>query len=147
LPADDHCCGWLALLPPPAPPRLLRSDERAQAAVIGAGFTGLAVARQLAAHRPQWRIIVLEAQRVGEGASGRNSGFIVDLPHYQPQRGVEGNRRLTRLGRAGRDALRTLVRAHAIDCAWTEGGRLHGAVGGRGNARPRRFLRWPRRDG
>ncbi len=129
LPVDDHYCGWLALLPPPAPPRRLLSDQRAQAAVIGAGFTGLAVARQLAAHQPHWRIVILEAQRVGEGASGRNSGFIVDLPHFEPQRGVEGNRRLTRLGRAGRDALQTLVRAHAIDCEWAECGRLHGAVG------------------
>jgi glycine/D-amino acid oxidase-like deaminating enzyme len=129
LPADDHGCGWLALLPPPAPPRRRVSNQGAQAAVIGAGFTGLAVARQLAVHRPDWRIVVLEAQRVGEGASGRNSGFVVDLPHHEPRRGVEGTRRLMRLGRAGQDVLRTLVRAHEIDCAWTEWGRLHGAVG------------------
>lgn len=129
LPADDHGCGWLALLPPPAPPRCLLSNQQGQAAVIGAGFTGLAVARQLAAHRPDWRIIVVEGQRVGDGASGRNSGFVVDLPHYEPRRGVEENKRLVRLERAGQDALRTLVRAQAIECAWAECGRLHGAVG------------------
>jgi glycine/D-amino acid oxidase-like deaminating enzyme len=121
LPADDHGCGWLALLPPPAPPRHLLSNQHGQAAVIGAGFTGLAVARQLAAHRPDWRIIVVEAQRVGDGASGRNSGFVVDLPHYEARRrGVEENRRLVRLERAGQDALRTLERAQAIECAWAE---------------------------
>ena len=129
LPADDRGCGWLALLPPPAPPRRLLSNQHALAVVIGAGFTGLAVARQLAAHRPDWRIIVVEAERVGDGASGRNSGFVVDLPHYEPRRGVEENQRLVRLERAGQDALRTLVRAHAIDCAWADCGRLHGAVG------------------
>lgn len=72
---------------------------------------------------------MLEAQRVSAGASGRNSGFVVDVGHYEPTLGVEGNRRLVRLGRAGLDLLRTLMRAHAIECAWTERGRLHGAVG------------------
>ena len=132
LPADDHGCGWLALLASLAPPRHLLSNKHAQAVVIGAGFTGLAVARRLAAHRPDWRIILVEAQRVGDGASGRNSGFVVDLPHYERRWGVEGNQRLVRLQRAGQDALRTLVRAHAIDCAWAECGRLHGAVGDAG---------------
>lgn len=129
FPADDRGCGWLAMLPPPAPPLPLLANQPAHAAVIGAGFTGLAVARQLAAHRPDWRIVMLEAQRVGDGASGRNSGFVVDLPHYEPRWGVEENQLLVRLERAGQDALRALVRAQAIDCAWAECGRLHGAVG------------------
>ncbi len=129
LPHDDQGCGWIAALPPPAPARRLTSQERADCVVVGGGFTGLATARQLALHRPGWRIVVLEAQRAGYGASGRNSGFVVDVGHYQPKLGVEGNRRLVRLGRAGREHLRAQVREHAIDCAWTERGRLHGAVG------------------
>jgi glycine/D-amino acid oxidase-like deaminating enzyme len=129
LPQDDDGCGWTALLPPLPAPRRLSGSERADAAVLGAGVTGLAVARRLALLQPQWRIAVLEARRVGGGASGRNSGFVVDLPHYIPDRGVDGNRRLLRLGRAGLQALREVVRAHAIECDWTEGGRLHGAAG------------------
>jgi glycine/D-amino acid oxidase-like deaminating enzyme len=129
LPADDDRCGWIAMLPCTGPPRSVASDEWADCAVIGAGFTGLAAARRLAQHRPDWRVVVLEAQRVGWGASGRNSGFVVDAGHYDPALGVEGNRRLVRLGRAGRDQLRELVHAHGIDCAWTERGRLHAAVG------------------
>lgn len=132
LPNDDHGCGWITTLPPMAPARRLASEQRADCVVVGAGFTGLAAARRLAAHRPNWRIVVLEAERVGFGASGRNSGFVVDVGHYEPQLGVEGNRRLVRLGRAGLEQLRALVRAHAIDCAWTERGRLHGAVGDAG---------------
>src|SRR5215475_6737963 len=120
LPRDDDACGWTALLPPLPPPHRLQGAQHADAAVIGAGFTGLAVARRLAALRPEWRIAVLDAQRVGGGASGRNSGFIVDLPHYIKARGVDGNRRLLRLGRAGLQHLRELVRTHAIACDWTE---------------------------
>ena len=129
LPNNDHSCGWIALLPALAPARRLAGEQRADCVVVGAGFTGLAVARRLATHRPNWRIAMLEAERVGFGASGRNSGFIVDVGHYEPRAGIEGNRRLVRLGRAGLEQLRGLVRAHAIDCAWTERGRLHGAVG------------------
>ncbi len=132
FPNDDHGCGWVAMLPPLASARRLVSEQRADCAVVGAGFTGLAVARQLAMHRPSWHIAVLEAERVGFGASGRNSGFVVDVGHCEPKLGVEGNRRLVRLGRAGLEQLRTLVGAHAIDCAWTERGRLHGGVGDRG---------------
>ncbi len=132
LPHDDDACGWSALLPALAPARRLCGAERADCAVIGAGFTGLAAARWLATLRPEWRIAVLDAQRVGGSASGRNSGFVVDLPHYIPARGVEGNRRQLRLGRAGLQEVRALVRAHAVDCDWTERGRLHGAAGDEG---------------
>ena len=135
FPNDDRSCGWIAMLPPLPPPRRLPSGQHADCVVLGAGFTGLAAARQLATHRPDWRVALIEAQRVGFGASGRNSGFIVDVGHYEPKRGVDGNRRLVRLGRAGLDRLRTLVRTHAIECAWTERGRLHAAVGDLGMRR------------
>src|SRR5262245_19565227 len=128
FPAADEACGWTALLPPLPAARRLHGDQRADCAVIGAGFTGLATARRLATLRPAWRIALLDAQRVGGGASGRNSGFVVDLPHYLPARGVDGNARLLRLGRAGLARLRELVTAHRIDCDWTERGRLHGAA-------------------
>jgi len=132
LPNEDHACGWFETLPPPAPARRLTGAVRADCAVIGAGFTGLAAARQLASLRPDWQVVLLDAARVGLGASGRNSGFLVDVWHYLPARGVEGNRRLLRLGRAGRDNLGALVRMHGIDCAWNEYGRLHGAAAERG---------------
>jgi glycine/D-amino acid oxidase-like deaminating enzyme len=141
LSLDDQTCGWIAQLPAPPPPRLLTGRERADCVVVGAGFTGLAAARQLALHRPDWRIVVVEAGRVGSGASARNSGFIVDLGHFVPAVGVDGNRRMARIARAGLERLRTLVRAHDIECAWTEGGRLHGAASDVGLRALERFLR------
>ncbi|MHC4447624.1 MAG: NAD(P)/FAD-dependent oxidoreductase [Planctomycetota bacterium] len=129
LPNDDQSCGWHAILPPLEPARRLTAEQQADWVVLGAGFTGLATAHRLAEHHPQARVILLDAQRVGFGASGRNSGFIVDIGHYQERLDLEGNQRLVRVARAGVDRLRELVHRHAIDCQWSEPGRLHGAVG------------------
>ena len=48
-------------------------------AVLGGGFAGLATARHLRLRHPTARIVVLEAARVGHGASGRNAGFLSPL--------------------------------------------------------------------
>ena len=55
-------------------PERLDSDERADVCVIGAGFTGLSTALNLAERG--YSVIVLEAERVGFGASGRCGGLI-----------------------------------------------------------------------
>lgn len=49
--------------------------------IIGAGFAGLSAAKRLHDNDPNLSIIVLEAQGLAWGACGRNSGFMVDLPH------------------------------------------------------------------
>ncbi len=117
------------MLPPPRPARRLTGPQTADWVVLGAGLTGLAAARRLAEHHGNARIILLEAQRVGFGACGRSSGFVVDVGHYYPALGIEANRRLIRLARAGISELRQTVREQRIDCEWTERGCLHGAVG------------------
>ncbi|HDU8161588.1 FAD-dependent oxidoreductase, partial [Acinetobacter baumannii] len=81
LPNDDNTCGWYAALPPAGPAKKLIGLQKADYAIIGAGFAGLAAARRLAELKPHARIILVDAQRVAEGASGRNSGFVIDLPH------------------------------------------------------------------
>lgn len=81
LPVDPGPAGWNEILPPPAPARELAGNITADWLVIGAGFAGLSAARRLKQLRPDDRIVVLEASRVGQGPAGRNSGFMVDLPH------------------------------------------------------------------
>jgi glycine/D-amino acid oxidase-like deaminating enzyme len=141
FPADDSRSGWYAALPAPAPARRLRGRERADWVVLGAGITGLSAARRLAEHLPEARILLVEAQRVGSGASGRNSGFLTDLGHYDGRRSPEERRRRIRLARSGIAAVREQVGSHGIDCAWCEGGRLHGAAGDAGVRAVERFLR------
>lgn len=59
----------------------LERDIAADWLIIGAGFAGLSAARRLAQLRPGSRIVVLDAKRVAEGPAGRNSGFMIDVPH------------------------------------------------------------------
>lgn len=81
LPDDLAGSGWYELLAArPGFPRL-ESAVRADWLVVGAGFAGLSAARQLCRHRPGERVAVIDAQRIAWGAAGRNSGFMIDLPH------------------------------------------------------------------
>jgi len=81
LPFDPGPAGWNRLLPRPAPAVPLEGRLTADWLVIGAGFAGLSAARRLSQLDPGSRIVVVDATRVGEGPAGRNSGFMVDLPH------------------------------------------------------------------
>ena len=81
LPEDDRQPAWQALLPPPAPPRALEEDITADWVVVGGGFAGLAAARRLSQLRGGERIVLVDATRIGDGPAGRNSGFMIDVPH------------------------------------------------------------------
>lgn len=72
---------WSAILPGQAAPVPLSGDVTADVAVIGAGFAGLAAAQRLRQIDPGLRIVILDAGRLAEASSGRNSGFMIDLPH------------------------------------------------------------------
>ncbi|WP_341963826.1 FAD-binding oxidoreductase [Pseudomonas sp. RC10] len=136
LPYDDSTCGWYEALPPPAASHRLQGQQSADHVVIGAGFAGLSAARRLAEHLPDARILLVDAQRVGYGASGRNSGFVIDLPHKfalehpDPQH----KQRLLGLNRSAIAQLESLINQHGIQCQWSHAGKYQGAVGDRGLA-------------
>ena len=136
LPHDDSSCGWYAALPQQPACKRLQGEQRADFAVIGAGFAGLAAARRLGELLPNKRIILVDAQRVGQGASGRNSGFVIDLPHKFALEHPDPahKQRLLSLNRAAIAQLQGLIERHGIDCQWSHAGKYQGAVGERGLA-------------
>ncbi|NNK77481.1 MAG: FAD-binding oxidoreductase [Litoreibacter sp.] len=81
LPVNPGPAAWNKLLADPAPATPLEGRQTADWLVIGAGFAGLAAARRLSQLNPGDTIVILEAGRVAEGPAGRNSGFMIDLPH------------------------------------------------------------------
>lgn len=96
-------------------------------AVIGGGFTGLAAARQLAMAGA--KVVVLEAQHVGFGASGRNGGHLNNgLAHsFIAAKQSLGSERAVALYKAFDDSVDTIERIVAeegIDCAFRRAGKL-----------------------
>ena len=129
LPADmRHASGWYAILPEPGPANRLKGGQTADWVVVGAGVTGLAAARRLGELAPDARVLLLDEYRVGYGASGRNSGFLIDTPHLTERLSEEDNRRVSRLITAGLADLESHVREHGIDCEWSPRGHLTAVV-------------------
>ncbi|MFU8776258.1 MAG: NAD(P)/FAD-dependent oxidoreductase [Roseovarius sp.] len=80
-PALPGPAAWNAILGPAPAHAPLTGAHRADVVIVGAGFAGLSAARRLHQIDPQARVVMLEAGRVAEGSGGRNSGFMIDLPH------------------------------------------------------------------
>ena len=119
---------WLDASPAgPARPAAAGS-HRADVAIIGGGFTGLWTAIALTDTNPGLRVVVLEAERVGFGASGRNGGFCsASLTHGLANGIRHFPDELATLQREGFANLRGLVdftRANGIDCDLEETGIL-----------------------
>lgn len=69
---------WMDQLDEPLTARpSLQADIQADVAIVGAGYTGLWTAYYLKRQAPQLRIVVLEAETAGFGASGRNGGWLM----------------------------------------------------------------------
>lgn len=81
IPKDPGASGWNKILDPPDQAVALEENRTSDWLVIGGGFAGLTALRRLSEHCPNDNITLLEAGRIGEGPAGRNSGFMVDLPH------------------------------------------------------------------
>ncbi|MEM7377972.1 MAG: FAD-binding oxidoreductase [Pseudomonadota bacterium] len=80
-PVDTGVNGWQAVLPDRAPQRPLSETVTADLLIIGGGFAGLAALRRFNACAPEATAVLLEARAIGAGPAGRNSGFMIDLPH------------------------------------------------------------------
>ena len=115
-----------------------KGEGAADWVVIGGGFAGLAAARRLGELRSRDRIVLLEAGRIGENASGRNSGFIIDLPHALSREQPEHDHRQIRINRQAIAWLGELVERHQIRCQWSRRGKVHVAAHVSGTPESRR---------
>lgn len=134
LPWRDRTNGWSAILPARTPKAALSGEATADWIVLGAGYAGLAAARRLAENRPGETIALIDADEAGENASGRNSGFAIDLPHNvgSSLEELEGSHRFMRLARFAVDQLQGHIETHGIACDWSHDGKYHAAVSDRG---------------
>jgi glycine/D-amino acid oxidase-like deaminating enzyme len=98
----------------------LHGATRADVAIVGGGFTGLATAIAVARRQPGRRIVVLEGARCGYGASGRNGGFAdvvyAGFHDFVASHGPELGRAVHDVIATGRKAIDRLCRDDGIEC-------------------------------
>lgn len=97
----------------------LQGDTKADVCVIGAGYTGLSTALHLAEMGRD--VVLVEAHKVGFGASGRNGGQLgsgqrMEQDDLEAMLGAETADRLWTLAEDAKDLVRDLVKKHDIDC-------------------------------
>ena len=129
-PLNDSTNAWNTILDPRTPTESLSDSVKADWLVVGAGYAGLAAARRLAENNPQQKIVIVDAGVCGENASGRNSGFVIDVPHNVSSDldQLDSARSHMRLARAATQHLATLVEQQGIQCDWSVDGKYQTAV-------------------
>ena len=108
--------------PPAAAPLLGAVD--ADAVVVGAGFAGLSAALEMA--QRGLKVVVLEADRIGSGASGRNGGqaivgYASGQGPFEAQLGAADAQRAWDMSVQAVDLVEQRVLQHGIDCDWQRG--------------------------
>src|SRR5215468_9318658 len=116
---------WLDTVSEPQKGAAQLPPDNVDVAVVGAGFTGLAAARELA--RRGARVAVLEAETLGWGASSRNGGMVLTGLKLGPETliaryGLEPAQRLYAASLASIDCVEEIVKAEGIACDFARTG-------------------------
>ncbi|WP_457943729.1 NAD(P)/FAD-dependent oxidoreductase [Vreelandella alkaliphila] len=109
----------------------LQGAQRSDVVIIGGGFTGLSAALALA--KRGISTVLLEAESIGWGASGRNGGQVIPGLKYDPDElitryGKERGERMIALSARNADVVFELIKQHNIDCDAHQRGWIQPAV-------------------
>ena len=119
---------WLDDKVRPEPTSALTESISADLCVIGAGFTGLWSALLAKEWNPSLEVILLEATETGNGASGRNGGFVDHCLTHTFENGLERwpdeLSKLIKMGFGNLDAIEATINRYQIDCDFQRTGEL-----------------------
>ncbi|MEN1968758.1 FAD-binding oxidoreductase [Lentibacillus sp. N15] len=108
----------------------LQGDQHCDVVVIGGGFSGLSTAYHL--QQKDCQTVVLEKERVGYGASGRNggevlTGYIGSMELHAKKKGMEVARQMWQLSLDSIDLIEGIIHKHQISCDFRRNGDFHAA--------------------
>ena len=124
---NDKYCSWINDLNPRSNIKILEKNEECKWLIVGAGYTGLSAARKLAQLHPTEKIILIDAQLAGEGASGRNSGYLVDTTlndGFTSNKELENYKKKTDIYKLGIKAVKKFIKEYQVDCDWNDSGKF-----------------------
>ncbi len=111
---DDNHSYWASQTPDYRPGPPLRGTTTADLAIIGGGFTGTSTAYYFSRRYPEKRVVLLEAKSLGNGASGRNGGMMLNWVTGVTDHSDEMTQRIYATTRAGMDAILALIERHQL---------------------------------
>ena len=124
--SNDRGCSWINDLNPRSNINTLQSKEDCEWLIIGAGYTGLSAARKLGLLHPGQKIILVDAQLAGEGASARNSGYLVDTTlndGFTSNKELENYKKKADIYKLGIEVIKNFIKEYQVDCDWNECGK------------------------
>ena len=123
---NDSSCSWINDLSPRVNIKFINKNEDCDWLVIGAGYTGLSAARKLGQFYPKQKILLVDAQLAGEGASSRNSGYLVDTTlndGFTSNKELDNYKKKTDIYDLGINTVKKFINEHQVDCDWNECGK------------------------
>jgi glycine/D-amino acid oxidase-like deaminating enzyme len=123
---NDKGCSWVNDLIPRTNIKTLQSNEDCEWLVVGAGYTGLSAARKLAQLYQNQKIILVDAQLAGEGASSRNSGYLVDTTlndGFTSNKELVNYKKKVDIYELGINCVKNFTNEYQVDCDWNECGK------------------------
>ena len=124
---NDNNCGWINDLVPRTNIKTLTKNEDCDWLIVGAGYTGLSAARKLSLLHPTKKIIIVDSQLAGEGASGRNSGYLVDTTlndGFTSNKELNNYKKKADIYNLGIEVVKKFIKEYQVDCDWNESGKF-----------------------
>ena len=122
---NDLECSWINDLDRRPNIKTLDRDRSCDWLIIGAGYTGLSAARKLSELHTNQKIIIVDAQLAGEGASGRNSGYLVDTTlndGFTSNKELSNYKKKTDIYKLGIYIVKKFIKYNQSDCDWNQSG-------------------------
>ena len=123
---NDNSCSWINDLDQRSNIKILNKNMSCDWLIVGAGYTGLSAARKLSELHPNKNIIIIDAQFAGEGASGRNSGYLVDTTlndGFTSNKELSNYKKKTDIYQLGIEVVKKFIKGYQVDCDWNEAGK------------------------